>query len=205
MKNFPDKADFADENRLLPVSISNKHLHLKQEQVEELFGAGYRLTIKKELSQPGQYAAEEAVHVVGPKGMINNVRIVGPARSYNQVELSLTDAIKLGIKAPLRNSGDIAGSASCVLVGPKGYVILNEGVVIAKPHIHLSVADGTALGIKDKDLVDIFFDGEKQAGYFGILARVGSEHERDVHIDTDEANAVALASGQKALLVKRDK
>ena len=203
MKNFPDKADFTDESRLLPVSISNKHLHLKQEQVEELFGAGYQLTIKKELSQPGQYAAEEAVHVVGPKGMINNVRIVGPARSYNQVELSLTDAIKLGIKAPLRNSGDVAGSAPCVLVGTKGYVILNEGVVIAKPHIHLSLADGAALEIKDKDCVDIFFDGAKQAGYFGILARVGSDHERDVHIDTDEANAVSLAPGQKALLVKR--
>jgi len=200
---FSEKEFGGDEKFLIGVGISNKHVHLTQEHFEALFGAGAAMTPGKPLSQPGQWAAAEAVHVLGPKGCINNLRIVGPARPYSQVELSQTDAIRLGVAAPLRNSGDVAGSASCVLAGPKGYLILKEGAIIARPHVHLSSAQGAALQLKDKDRVDIYFNGAKKAAYFDIMVRVGDEHEADIHIDTDEANAVALAPGQKGLLVKK--
>jgi len=188
---------------IVPVGISNRHLHISREHLEQLFGAGAALTNIKDLTQPGQYACEECVNVVGPKDMIEKMRILGPVRPQTQVELAQTDARKLGIKAPLRNSGELAGSGGCVLVGPKGYVILGEGVIIAKPHVHLHTSDGERLGITDKELVDIYFTGEKSGAIFNVMARVHPEFALDVHVDTDEANAFQLGNNAKALLVKQ--
>jgi len=200
------KVDFNDEGNkfLINVGVSNRHLHLSTEDLETLFGPGAVLTPTKDLSQPGQFAAAETVTVVGPKGSIEKMRVLGPVRSQTQIELAQTDARKIGIKAPLRNSGDLAGTPGCVLVGPKGYLLLKEGVIVAKPHVHLNSAQGEALGIKDGDFVDFYFKGDKEAALFNIWARVGDRHEMDLHIDTDEANAFGVANGSKALLVKRD-
>jgi len=187
---------------IVPVGISNRHLHVSQEHLEQLFGKGAALTNIKDLTQPGQYACAEWVNVAGPKGMIEKMRILGPVRPQTQVELAQTDARKLGIKALLSNSGQLAGSPGCVLIGPKGYVILEEGVIVAKPHIHLHVDDGERLEIKDKELVDIYFSGIKSGAIYNVLARVHPEFALDVHVDTDEANAFQLGDNAKALLVK---
>ena len=201
-----DEVDFTDLNNknLVPIGISNKHVHVSKEHCQALFGEGGCLTSIKDLSQPGQFACDETVTIVGPKGTLEKVRILGPYRNQTQVEVSQTDARTLGIKAPLRNSGDLKGTPGCVLAGPKGYVILNEGVIIANTHIHLSSSQGGKLNVKDKELVDIYFKGEKKGAIFSVLARVGDDYELDLHIDTDEANAFRVNNGDKALLVKRD-
>jgi len=198
--------DLNDSNNpyIVPVGISNRHLHVSQEHLEQLFGAGATLTNIKDLTQPGQYACNECVNVVGPKGMIEKMRILGPVRPQTQVEVAQTDARKLGIKALLRNSGDLAGSPGCVLVGPKGYAVLTEGVIIANPHVHLHTSDGDRLQIKDKELVDIYFTGVKSGAIFSIIARVHPEFALDVHVDTDEANAYQLGNNARALLVKHE-
>ncbi len=200
-----EKIDFndADNPNLLPVGISNRHLHLSREHLEVLFGKNAALTETKALSQPGQFATAETVTVVGPKGSIKNVRVLGPVRPQTQVELAQTDARKIGIKAPLRVSGDLKGSAACVLVGPAGYVLLEEGVIVAKPHLHLHTKQGEALGVKDKDRVDLYFKGAKEGAIFNIIARVGDTGEMDFHLDTDEANAFQVVPGQRVLLIKR--
>ena len=187
---------------IVPVGISNRHLHISQEHLELLFGPQATLTNIKDLTQPGQYACAECLNVVGPKGLIEKMRILGPTRPQTQVELAQTDARKVGIKALLSHSGQLAGSPGCVLVGPKGYVILKEGVIIAKPHAHLHVSDGERLGIKDKELVDIYFTGEKSGAIFNVLARIHPEFALDIHVDTDEANAFQLGDNARALLVK---
>ena len=202
----PKKIDLNDSSNpfIVPVGISNRHLHVSQEHLEQLFGKGATLTNIKDLTQPGQYACDECVNVVGPKGMIEKMRILGPAREQTQVELAQTDARKLGIKAPLSNSGQLFGSPGCVLVGPKGYVILTEGVIVANPHVHLHTGDGERLGIQDKEMVDIYFAGNKSGAIFNIMARVHPEFALDVHVDTDEANAFQLGNNAKALLVKHE-
>ncbi|MGI5891842.1 MAG: phosphate propanoyltransferase [Bacillota bacterium] len=197
--------NFTDTNNvnLINIGISNRHLHISQEHLEKLFGEGYQLTNLKDLSQPGQYACNETVHVVGHKSCIQNVRILGPVRKQTQVELAKTDAIKIGIKAPLRSSGDLAGSPGCVLVGPCGYVVLEEGVIIAKPHIHLNTSQGEAIGVKDKELVDVYFKGPKEGALFNVEVRVHETFDMDLHLDTDEANTFQLKNKDKALLVKK--
>lgn len=199
------KIDFNDEKNVMLVSvgISNKHLHLSQEHLEALFGKGATLTETKPLSQPGQFATKELVHIVGPKGILENVRVLGPTRPETQVELAQTDARKIGINAPFRISGDLAGSAGCVLVGPKGYVVLGQGVMVAKPHLHLHTSQGKAMGIADKEIIDVYFKGVKEGALFNIVARVGDTGEMDLHLDTDEANAFQLANNQKVLAVKK--
>jgi putative phosphotransacetylase len=202
----PRTIDLSDSTNpfIVPVGISNRHLHVSQEHLELLFGKGATLTNIKDLTQPGQFACDECVNVVGPKGMMEKMRILGPVRPQTQVELAQTDARKLGIKALLTNSGQLAGSPGCVLVGPKGYVIIDEGVIVAKPHIHLHTSDGERLGIKDKDLVDIYFTGVKSGAIFNMSARVHPEFALDVHVDTDEANAFLLGNNATALLVKHE-
>ncbi|MCL1905653.1 MAG: phosphate propanoyltransferase [Clostridiales bacterium] len=202
----PKNVDLSDSANpfIVPVGISNRHLHVSQEHLEMLFGKGATLTNIKDLTQPGQYACDECVNVVGPKGMMEKMRILGPVRPQTQVELAQTDARKLGIKAPLTNSGQLAGSPGCVLVGPKGYVVLEEGVIVAKPHIHLHTSDGERLGITDKEMVDIYFKGVKSGAIFNIMARVHPEFALDVHVDTDEANSFQLGNDAKALLVKHE-
>lgn len=177
------------ENKVL-VETSARHVHLTEEQIEILFGKGAKLTHKKDLSQPGQFACEERVTVVGPKSSIPKVIILGPARPAAQVEISLTDARTLGVEAPVRESGDIKGSAGCKLVGPAGEIDLAEGVIAAKRHIHLTPADAEAFGVADKQIVSLKITGAARALTFGdVVVRVSPKFAAAAHIDTDESNA----------------
>ena len=174
------------------VETSARHVHLSRADVETLFGAGATLTHKKDLSQPGQFACEERVTIVGPKKSIANVIILGPARPATQVEVSLTDARTLGVNAPIRESGDIAGSGGCKLVGPAGEVEITEGVIAAKRHIHLTPADAEEMGVEDKEIVSVKFEGDGRNIVFGdVVVRVSPKFAAAMHIDTDEANAAA--------------
>ena len=185
------------------VETSARHVHVTQEHLEILFGKGAVLTKKKDLSQPGQYACEERVEVVGPKKSLAGVSILGPARSATQVELSATDARSIGIAAPIRESGDIAGSGACKLVGPCGEVEISEGVIVAKRHIHLTPADAEELGVKDKEVVYVKLDTKDRKAILGdVVCRVSDKFARAMHIDTDEANAVCSAPGQTGTIVK---
>ena len=172
------------------VETSARHIHVTQETLEVLFGAGYQLTKKKDLSQPGQFASNERVTVVGPKKELPNVSILGPVRNANQVELSATDARSIGIAAPVRESGDIAGSGACKLVGPAGEVELNEGVIVAKRHLHATPADAAALGVADKEIIKVACGGEGRKLIFDdVVVRVSEKFATAMHIDTDEAQA----------------
>lgn len=183
------------ENKIL-VETSARHVHLSEEHIAILFGEGHALTVKKELSQPGQYACEERVTVVGPKKSIERVSILGPARKASQVEISFTDARTLGINAPVRESGDTKGSAGCKLIGPCGEVELTEGVIIAKRHIHVTPDDAKALGVSDKEIVKVAIDSEARKTVFDdVVIRVNASFATAMHIDTDEANA-ACAFGE---------
>ena len=172
------------------VETSARHVHLSQEHLEVLFGAGYELTKKKDLSQPGQYACEERVTVVGGKKEMPGVSILGPVRKDTQVELSLTDARSIGVAAPVRESGDIAGSGSCKLVGPCGEVEITEGIIAAKRHIHATPEDAQELGVADKDIVSVKIDTDGRSLVFGdVVVRVSPSYALAMHIDTDESNA----------------
>lgn len=172
------------------VETSARHVHVTEADLETLFGKGYQLTVKKELSQPGQYASNERVTVVGPKKELANVSILGPCRSATQVELSMTDARSIGIVAPVRESGDVAGSAGCKLVGPAGEVEIGEGVIIAKRHIHMTPAAAAAAGVADKDIVKVVTGGNGRKLVFDdVVIRVSEKFATAMHIDTDESNA----------------
>ena len=172
------------------VETSARHIHLTQEHVDILFGAGHQLTKKKDLSQPGQFACEERVTVVGPKRELANVSILGPVRKASQVELSLTDARSIGLSAPVRESGDIAGSAPCKLVGPAGEVELTEGVIAAKRHIHITPEDAQSFGVADKEIVKVKIDSNGRNLVFDdVVVRVSASYATAMHIDTDESNA----------------
>lgn len=171
------------------VETSARHVHLTESQISALFGAGYVLTRKKDLSQPGQYACEERVTLIGPKKSIANVIILGPARTAGQVEISFTDARTLGIEAPVRESGDVAGTPGIKLAGPAGELDLDEGVIVAKRHIHLTPEDAAALGVADKQIVSLKIDSERSVVFGDVVVRVSPKFAAAVHIDTDEANA----------------
>ena len=173
------------------VGLSNKHLHLKAEDIEILFGKGHELTPTKDLVQPGQFACEERVTIVGPKKELAGVSILGPVRPETQVELSATDARSIGIAAPVRESADIAGSGACKIVGPCGEIEISEGVIVAKRHIHLTPADAEELGVKDKDVVWVRVNTPERSAILGdVVCRVSDKYARAMHIDTDESNAV---------------
>ncbi len=180
----------------VPVGISNRHIHLAKADLETLFGEGYELTIRNELSQTGQYAAEETVTIKGPKSSMANVRILGPLRQQTQVEISRTDSFALGVKPPIRDSGSLAGSPGITLIGPKGEVELEQGVIIAQRHIHMTEEDAAAFKVQDKDLVSVRAGGERALTFENVLIRVRSDFVLEMHIDTDEANAAVLANGQ---------
>lgn len=185
------------------VETSARHVHVTEETLEILFGKGHALTKKKDLSQPGQYACEERVEVVGPKKSLAGVSILGPCRKSDQVELSATDARSIGIAAPIRESGDTAGSGACKLVGPCGEVELKEGVIVAKRHIHLTTADAAELGVKDKDVVWVKLETPERKAVLGdVVCRVSDSYARAMHIDTDEANAIGSVPGQMGVIVK---
>ena len=183
-------------NKIL-VETSARHIHVTKEDLETLFGTGATLTNKKDLSQPGQFACEERVKVVGPKSEMPGVTILGPERPATQVELSLTDARKLGIDAPIRESGDIKGSGACKLVGPCGEVELKEGVIVAKRHIHMTPADAAAYNVQDKEIVSVKIESAQRSLVLGdVVVRVHPNFALAMHIDTDESNAVACARGE---------
>ena len=175
------------------VETSARHVHVTQEDLEVLFGKGYELTKKKDLSQPGQFASEERVTIVGPKKSLPNVSILGPFRKANQVELSATDARSIGIVAPIRESGDVAGSGACKIVGPEGEIEISEGVIVAKRHIHATPEDAEKFGLKDKEIVSVKINSNGRSLVFGdVVARVSPKYKLAMHIDTDEANAAAV-------------
>ena len=185
------------------VETSARHVHLSKADLETLFGEGYELTVKKMLSQPGQYACAERVDVVGPKKTIPGVSILGPTRNATQVEISLTDARSIGVSAPIRESGDIAGTGACKLVGPKGEVEIAEGVIAAKRHIHMTPADAAQCDVKDKDVVSVKIETEGRSLIFGdVVCRVNENFALAMHIDTDEANAAACSGMITGRIVK---
>lgn len=174
------------------VETSARHVHVSKADLEVLFGEGATLTPKKDLSQPGQYACVERVDIVGPKNTIKNVSILGPARKSTQVEVSLSDARTLGVAAPIRESGDVAGSGACKLVGPAGELELVEGVIVAKRHIHATPEDAEKLEVKDKDIVAVNIEtAERSLIFKDVVVRVSPSFKLAMHIDTDEANAAA--------------
>ncbi len=178
------------------IETSARHVHLSKEHIDVLFGQGHELTFKKELSQPGQFACEERVTIVGEKNQIKNVIILGPARPATQVEVSLTDARNLGVKAPIRESGDVAGSGACKIVGPCGEVEISEGVITAKRHIHLTPEAAAEMGVVDKQIVCVKVDSEGRKTVFGdVVIRVSEKFAPAMHIDTDESNAACCAPG----------
>lgn len=188
----------------VPVGISARHVHLSRDHVETLFGAGYQLTPEKSLSQPGQFACKEQVEVCGPKGSIKKVRILGPERKQSQVEMAFSDCRILGIKPPVRTSGDLKETPGILLKGPVGEVSLKEGVIIADRHIHMTPEEASWFGVSDGDRVNVLVPGEK-AGVLGrVLVRVTNESRLDLHVDTDDANAFLLRQGQWVTIRKED-
>ena len=184
------------------VGLSNKHLHLSKEHVEALFGAGHQLTHKKDLVQPGQFACEEVVDIVGPKGTIKNLRVLGPERPQTQVEVAMTDARGLGLKAPIRESGDLAGTPGCKIVGPAGEIEIEEGVIVALRHIHLSLEEAEEAGVKDKDWVSIKLEGERALVFDKVLIRASNKFKAECHLDTDEGNAAGCGPDAVCEIVK---
>jgi len=185
------------------VETSARHVHVTQQDLESLFGAGYELHVKKMLYQPGQYASEERVDVVGPKKTLTGVSILGPVRKESQVELSLTDARSIGIAVPIRESGDLDGSAGCKLVGPAGEVELKQGVIAAKRHIHMTPEDAEVFQVKDKDIVSVKVDTEGRSLIFGdVVVRVSPSYALAMHIDTDESNAACVGRDTKGEIVR---
>ncbi len=176
------------------IGLSNKHVHLSQNDVETLFGKGAELHPTKYLKQPGQYACEEKVDVVGPKGTLKGLRVLGPTRNVTQVELSNTDCRTIGIKAPVRESGKLDGTPGCKLVGPAGEVDLPQGVIVALRHIHLNLAQAEEARVKDKDVVKVRVEGERALIFENVLVRASDSYEREMHIDTDEGNAAGLGA-----------
>lgn len=179
----------------VPAGISNRHIHLSQEHIEVLFGAGHELTRTKDLSQPGQFACEEVVTLVGPKGSMPGVRVLGPARKATQIELAATDTFKLGVKPPVRDSGMLEGTPGVEVVGPNGKVQLDAGVIIAARHIHMTPEDAQKYNLKDGDRVKVSVPGPRAGIFEQVLIRVSSNYALDMHVDTDEGNAFGIKNG----------
>ncbi len=188
----------------VPVGVSNKHLHLSKKDINELFGEGHELTWKKDLTQPGQFACEETVTLIGPKGTLEKIRILGPARGETQIELALTDAIKLGIKVEASESGKLENSAGIGLKSGTKTLNLNSGAIAAARHIHASEEDAKKYGLKDKDIVKVAFNGPRGGVFNNVVVRVNSAYAWDLHIDTDEANAFDIKNGEIATVIIED-
>ncbi len=187
----------------VPIGVSNRHVHLSREDLDTLFGKGHELTPIKDLSQPGQYAAKELVTIIGPSMRpIENVRVLGPVRRASQVEISTTDSYVLKVKPPVRESGNIAGSAAITVIGPKGVVTLNEGCIIANRHIHMSPDEALAFGISDGDTVTVDVAGKRPTRWYGVQVRVHKDFRLEMHVDTDDANAAGIGNGFKVKIVK---
>lgn len=177
------------------IGLSNRHLHVTQEHLDKLFGEGHKLTEFKILTQPGQYACEEKVDIVGPKGTLKGVRILGPVRSATQIEISVSDSYKLGLKVPVRDSGDIEGTPGAKVVGPKGEVDLDKGVIVAARHIHMHPDDAKTFGVEDFQRVKVRAEGARGLVFENVLIRVAPNFALDMHIDVEEGNAAGLGNG----------
>ena len=197
-----EKAASSEEGGI-PVGVSNRHIHLSVGDLETLFGAGYELTPLKDLSQPGQYACKEVLTIVGPSMRpIENVRVLGPVRKTSQVEISATDSYVLKVKPPVRESGNIKGSAPIRIIGPKGVVELAEGCIIANRHIHMSPTDAVKFAVNDGDTVTIDVEGKRRTRWFDVQVRVHKDFRLEMHVDTDDANAVGIGNGFTVKIVK---
>ena len=193
----------ASANDTIPVGVSNRHIHLSAEHLEILFGKGYELTPIKDLSQPGQFACKAQLTIIGPSlRAIEGVRVLGPIRRESQVEISRTDSFTLKVKPPVRESGDIKGSAPITIIGPKGTVNLKEGCIIANRHIHMSDEEGKIFGLNDGDYVTVEVDGERRTTFYDVQVRVNKAFRLEMHIDTDDANAAGIGNGFKVRIVK---
>ena len=190
------------ENRII-IEGSGRHIHLSQADLEALFGTGFELEVKKYLSQPGEFASNSRVDVVGPKGTIKGVGILGPVRPQTQVEVSFTDARVLGLTPPIRESGKLAGSAGCTLIGPAGSVELKEGVVIAKRHIHFTPEDAEKFGVADTEIVQVQVEGDRGLIFDEVVVRVSPKYATYMHVDYDEINAAALFGEVMGVVVKK--
>jgi putative phosphotransacetylase len=187
---------------MIQVNASNRHVHLSRKDADILFGEGYEFKVMKDLSQPGQFACSETVTIVGPKGAITRVRILGPVRSSTQVEILASDQYTLGVKAPVRQSGKLDGSAPCTIVGPKGSVYIDEGVIIAQRHIHLDPDTAEKMGLKDGDTVSVDVKSERPITFRDVLVRVNKAYAPDMHIDIDEANSCLIKNGTLCKVIK---
>lgn len=192
-----------DAPNRVPLGVSNKHLHLTQEHVEILFGEGHRLTNLKDVKQPGQFACEECVRIIGPKGEFPKVRVLGPARNETQIELSMTDARTLGVNVPIRESGKLEGTPGLILEGPCGRVELDHGAIAALRHIHMTPDIAEQLGLKDGDCVGVESSGLRPTLFRDVLVRVSPKYAYEMHIDTDEANAAGLKNNDILKIVKK--
>ena len=186
----------------IPIETSARHIHITQQDFETLFGPGAKPTFAKELSQPGQYACKERLTVAGPKGRFERVVILGPCRSETQVEISVTDARRLGIKSVIRQSGDLEGTPGCTLIGPKGKIELSKGVIVAKRHIHMTPADAARFGVADNDMVSVRLGTERPVVFEDVLVRVSDKFALAMHIDTDESNAACCGRDTMGEIVK---
>ena len=190
-------------NGAIPLGISNRHIHLSQEDLEKLFGPGYQLTNTKDLVQPGQFACKETLTVCGPKGAIEKVRVLGPVRKQTQVEILVGDTFKLGVKGEVRMSGVLSGTPGITLTGPKGSVQIPEGVMIAQRHIHMSCEDAARFGVTDGEIVDLECEGTRSGLLHDVVIRANNNSRLECHLDTEEANALGLTSKSNVRIVKK--
>jgi propanediol utilization protein len=195
-----ERAGRATEKRV-PIGVSNRHVHLSATHLAALFGSSHSLTVAKELSQPGQFAAKETIRLAGPKGVIDNVRVLGPVRRETQVEISATDSFGLGITPVVRDSGQHEGSVGLRLLGPAGEVVLDRGVIVAARHIHMHPDQANSWRLFDGQRVRVRIDSERPIVFDDVLVRVNSEFQGELHLDTDEANAALVKSGTFAVIV----
>ncbi|MDO5516311.1 MAG: phosphate propanoyltransferase [Clostridium sp.] len=190
------------DNYKIPVGVSNRHIHLCKEDLEKLFGKGFSLTKKVDLKQPGQYAANEKVTIRGPKGEFQNVRILGPIRPYSQVEISITDTFRLGVKPPIRESGKLDDTPGLEIIGPKGKISMPNGTIVALRHVHMTPDIAEKAGVKNGDIVNVQTLGERETLLGNVLVRVSDKSALEMHIDVDEANACALKNNDYVILQK---
>ncbi|MFZ7120407.1 MAG: phosphate propanoyltransferase [Eubacteriaceae bacterium] len=187
--------------KLVPIAMSNRHIHLSQEDLEMLFGTSYELTHFKDLSQPGQFACEEKVDIIGSKGALKGVRILGPVRNKTQIEISVSDGFVLGVKAPIRDSGHLDDSPGVKIVGPNGEVILKNGVVVAARHIHMNFEEASKYSLKDKEIVSVLVKGKRGLVFNNVLVRTNENYSLEMHVDVEEGNAAGVKNGQLVEIV----
>ena len=186
----------------VPIGVSNRHVHVSRQDLDILYGKDYELTRKGDLKQPGQFASNETVTIRGPKGEFERVRILGPVRKQSQVEVSKTDSFRLGIRPLIKESGDLTGTPGLDLIGPRGIVSLSNGAIVALRHIHMTPAQADALGLKDKDMVEVETFGERRGVFGNVLVRVSDQFALEMHVDVDEANAFSLSNGDHVIIRK---